>query len=238
MGSPADEAGRNDNETQHEVILTRPFYIQTTPVTLKQWRSFTRRSGYRSDAEQRGGAWVWTGREWQKRPGLYWQSPGFGQTDQHPVVCISWNDVQAMIEWLNRQEGREYRLPTEAQWEYACRAGTNERFGFDPPGASLDQYAWYWHSADKKTHPVAQKKANAWNLYDMHGNVWEWCQDWYGDYPRNAQTDPQGPTSGAHRIWRGGSWSSSADNCRAAKRRWAEPAFRYFGLGFRLVLIP
>jgi len=155
---------------------------------------------------------------------------------------VSWNDCQEFIRRLNNKEGvNKYRLPTEAEWEYACRAGSNTAFanggitetgcGHDP---NLDAMGWYCGNSGSKTHPVAQKKPNAWGLYDMHGNVWEWCQDWYGDYPRGHVTDPAGPSSGSLRVNRGGGWSSNAGFCRSAFRDCYSPGFRYGYLGFRL----
>ncbi|MBQ4142723.1 MAG: formylglycine-generating enzyme family protein, partial [Thermoguttaceae bacterium] len=121
-------------------------------------------------------------------------------------------------------------LPTEAQWEYACRAGTTGAYAGD-----LGEMGWYGSSGGG-THPVGQKKPNAWGLYDMHGNVWEWCQDWYGSYTTSPTSDPTGPNSGSYRVFRGGSWYSGAQFCRSAYRDWSAPDFRYVNLGFRLVL--
>jgi len=221
------------------------FYIQTTQVTVGQWRQFAKDAGYKSEAETGGGAYIWTGSEWKKQKGIYWDKPGFAQIDSHPVTCVSWNDAQKLIEWLSKKEGKVYRLPTEAEWEYACRAGTTTPFAFGNclstneanyngnyplQGCPKGEYRG-------KTIPVASLKANAWGLYDMHGNVWEWCEDWYGDYPTGSVVNPAGPNSGADRVLRGGSWSSIAKYCRSAYRsRLFAPGDRLGSAGFRLVL--
>ena len=146
-----------------------------------------------------------------------------------PVESISWDDCQAFC----RKAGRGMRLPTEAEWEYACRAGT--------PGAGagdLTRMAWHSDNSGNTTHPVGQKQANAWGLYDMHGNVWEWCSDWYGSYPTGAVTDPHGASSGSSRVSRGGGWRSGAGFYRSALRDYGDPSFRHDGLGFRVAFAP
>jgi formylglycine-generating enzyme required for sulfatase activity len=246
MGSPSDEPGRDSDEgPRHQVTLTKGYYLQTTEVTVGQWRAFIRDTGYRTEAETGGGAWVWTGSTWEKKAGYYWDKPGFSQTDSHPLTCVSWNDVQKFMEWLSRKEGHRYRLPTEAEWEYAARAGSATAFangpiretgcGHDP---NLAVMGWYCGNAGNKTHPVAQKQPNAWGLYDMHGNVWEWCADWFGNYPSSAVTDPTGPSSGSFRVYRGGSWGNGAQYCRSANRGNGSPVSRSGNLGFRLARTP
>ncbi|MDA7878546.1 formylglycine-generating enzyme family protein, partial [bacterium] len=132
--------------------------------------------------------------------------------------------------------GNVYRLPTEAEWEYACRAGTTTMYSFGDDESELKQYGWFFDNPDSKTHPVGSKQPNAWGLYDMHGNVEEWCQDRCGDYPRGSVTDPSGGTSGSVRMIRGGSWCRTAKGCRSAKRYGSRPSARYYGSGFRVVL--
>ncbi len=213
MGSPTDELGRNDDETQHEVTLTKDFYLQTTEVTQGQWKA------------------------------VMGQNPSHFSDcgDDCPVEQVSWDDVQEFIEKLNEMEGTDtYRLPTEAEWEYACRAGSTTAFAngeitnteYDDP--NLDQIGWYGGNSDNKTHPVAQKEPNDWGLYDMHGNVWEWCQDRDGDYPIGQVTDPTGPSSGTYRMFRGGGWNYYAWNCRSAFRGRDDPGFRGDRSGFRV----
>jgi formylglycine-generating enzyme required for sulfatase activity len=148
-----------------------------------------------------------------------------------PVENVSWNDVQEFIRKLNSKSTKyNYRLPTEAEWEYACRAGTTGDYA-----GNLDSMGWYESNSGSKTHPVGQKQANGWGIYDMHGNVWEWCQDWYGDYSSNNQTDPQGAGSGSSRVFRGGSWYFPAEYCRSAYRNYFVPVYRLINVGFRLL---
>jgi len=242
MGSPSDESGRGNDERQHRVTLSKGFYMQTTEVTVGQWRAFIQDTGFRTDAETKGGAYIWTGEKWELKAGYYWDNPGFSQGEDNPVTCLSWNDVQEFIRWLSRKEGKSYRLPTEAEWEYACRAGSTTAFanggitellcGYDP---NLDAMGWYCGNSGKKTHPVAQKNPNAWGLYDMHGNVYEWCQDWCEkDYPSGHVTNPKGPSSGKYRVLRGGGWGNDARNCRSAFRGGDRPDYRYGYVGFRV----
>jgi len=207
MGSPGADVGREDDEVQHEVTITRAFYLQTTPVTQGQWARVmgNNPSRFKDDG------------------------------DKCPVEKIRWDEAQTFIEKLNEMEGTDkYRLPTEAEWEYACRAGSAERFCSGDDEGKLGEYAWYRGNSGKRTHPVGNKKANAWGLYDMHGNVWEWCQDCYGDYPAGPVTDPKGSPSCEFRVSRGGSWFDNASDIRSAHRGWGWPSNRVNNLGFRL----
>jgi len=149
-----------------------------------------------------------------------------------PVEQMSWDDCQQFLTKLNVQaRGLGARLPTEAEWEYACRAGTQTPYA----GASLDALGWYGDNSGNQTHAVKQKSANAWGLFDMHGNVWEWCSDWYDNYAPGVVSDPIGPASGSYRVYRGGGWSDFARNCRSANRDRSEPGYRNYGyFGFRL----
>ncbi len=247
MGSPDSEQGRQDDEYQHLVELTREFYLQATEVTVGQWRSFAEGREYETEAERQGWAWIWDGRRWGKKYGYYWDRPGFDQNDDQPVTCVSWNDAQKFIEWLNQSDDQgAYRLPTEAEWEYAARAGSETAFangdisepkcGFD---ANLNLMGWYCGNADSKSYSVGLKQANEWGLYDMHGNVWEWCQDWYAnEYPTDSAADPKGPSSGPGRVVRGGGWDYTARRCRSAFRSREWPSDRFNYLGFRVALSP
>ena len=153
-----------------------------------------------------------------------------------PVERVSWEDTQGFIRKLNMREGRaRYRLPTEAEWEYACRAGSQTSYSFGDAPPQLDAYGWYADNSGEMTHPVGQRKPNTWGLYDMHGNVWEWVQDWYGAYAPEPVTDPQGPASGSERVFRGGSWVNPAMGCRSAFRYRLAPGRRFDYLGFRLL---
>ncbi len=231
-----------DEHPQHRVTISKPFYIQTTEVTVGQWRSFTSQTGYKTEAETGGGAYVWTGSKWEKKEGVYWDNPGFEQSDKNPVTCVSWNDVQAFLKWLNSKEGKTNRLPTEAEWEYAARAGTKTPF-YTGDCLSTDQanYDGNYPGKEcskgtfrKKTTPVGTFSPNPWGLYDMHGNVYEWVQDWYGDYPSGSVTDPSGPSSGSLRVDRGGGWYYGARLCRSATHFRDTPGLGFGDLGFRL----
>ena len=158
---------------------------------------------------------------------------GWGR-DRRPVIKVSWEDANAYCRWLTEQTGREYRLPTEAEWEYACRAGSTGDWCFGDDEAQLKDYAWYGENSGNETHPVGEKKPNAFGLYDVHGNVWEWCQDWYGKYTGEPQTNPVGPANGDYRVLRGGSWLYDAVLTRCALRDGSWPVRRDSLVGFRL----
>ncbi|MDO4629045.1 MAG: formylglycine-generating enzyme family protein, partial [Planctomycetia bacterium] len=226
MGSPESETDRSSDETQHRVTLTRGFWMLETEVTVGMFKSFVNATGYESKGNTPFG---WTRSIWNQDSKYSWRSPGFSQTDSHPVTCVSWADAQAFCKWLTGKVGITISLPSEAQWEYACRAGTTGKYA-----GNLDSMAWYYGNSSNRPHPVGTKQANAWGLYDMHGNVWEWCQDWYGNYPTNSVTDPTGPTSGSDRVYRGGSWDSYAEGCRSAYRSDYSPEYRNSSLGFRV----
>jgi len=251
MGSPSSESSQHNDERQHQVTLTKGFYMQTTEVTVGQWRIFVQDSGYKSEAETGGGIYNWNGKEWEKKKGYYWDNPGFSQNDSHPVTCVSWNDANAFIKWINRKEGNIYRLPTEAEWEYSARAGSKAaRFWGNDENkacsyanvadrtAKREWSGWIIHNCDDGyvyTSPVGSFKSNSFGLYDILGNAWEWCQDWYGDYPSSAVTNPTGPSSGLFRVDRGGCWGDAPMDCRSARRDMSNPDYRVFGMGFRLV---
>ena len=160
---------------------------------------------------------------------------------QNPVETVSWADAVEFCRKLSampaeKTAGHVYRLPTEAEWEYACRSGTTTAYGFGDDASRLGDYGWFGGNSDSSTHPVGEKKPNAWGLYDMHGNVWEWCQDWYGEYPSGSATDPTGATSGSIRVSRGGMLGHIARYCRSAYRNWFTPESRdRYVLGFRVL---
>jgi formylglycine-generating enzyme required for sulfatase activity len=162
------------------------------------------------------------------------ENPSRFKGDDRPVENVSWEDAQQFIQKLNEREGKEAcRLPTEAEWEYAARAGTTTLYSFDDKKSQLSDYAWYGGNSGSATHPVGEKKPNRWGLYDMHGNVCEWVQDWYDSYTAEAVRDPIGPTTGALRVFRGGGWYSPALYARSASRNGFHPGYRYGVLGFR-----
>lgn len=264
MGSPPNEKGRDKDEKQHRVTLTKGFYLGKTEVTVGQFRKFITATAYKTDADKNAGGVNGCNaminadgkRKWGWKPGSNWQSPGFKQSDDMPVVCVSWNDTQAYIRWLSSETGQTYRLPTEAEWEYAARADSrSSRFWGDDPKKACryanvaDQsedgdFSWdskhecsdgYYYSS-----PIGNFKPNNFVLYDMIGNVWEWCHDWYDkDYYSNSpSTDPAGPNTGSGRVIRGGGWYDFAGNCRSANRVRGTPDGRSVSGGFRLVLFP
>ena len=168
-----------------------------------------------------------------------WRSPGFSQDDNQPAVCVSWNDTQAYTKWFSRKGGKSSRLPTEAEWEYAARSGgKREKFAGTSNESGLGDYAWYSANSGDRTHSVGEKTPNGLGLYDMTGNAWEWCQDWYGEkyYAESPRDNPRGPSSGQYRVLRGGSWGTSPESVRAAYRLRTLPADRNNFSGFRLSL--
>ncbi|HXP63166.1 MAG TPA: formylglycine-generating enzyme family protein [Dongiaceae bacterium] len=221
---------------RHGVRLTRGFWLGSCPVLNEQFEIFVKATGYRTEAEREGWGLGYDGKigHSNKVNGLAWQHPGHRIQARQPVVMVSWNDAQAYIRWLNGGGEEGYRLPTEAEWECACRAGSASAYSFGDDASRLGEYAWFAQNAGYVTHPAGQKKPNPWGLYDMHGNVWEWCQDWMGDYPSGSVVDPKGPASGQYRVLRGGSWHSPAVYCRSANRRTYGPDSRNISLGFRL----
>lgn len=235
MGSPEDEKNRDNSETQHGVKLTKGFWMMETEVTLGMFKAFVSDTGYESKGDTPYGGWsesVWKYDVLKQDPKYSWRNPGFSQDDNHPVTCVSWDDAAAFCKWLSKKTGQNITLPTEAQWEYACRAGTTWAYA----GDCFDM-AWYYDNSGNKTHPVGTKKPNAWGLYDMHGNVMEWCQDWYvSDYVAFFITDPTGPENGSSRVIRGGCWARDARDCRSASRGCRVPGYRGGDLGFRVVL--
>ena len=195
-----------DSRPVHTVRISQPFYLGKYPVTQFQWEAVMGNN----PSEFKGGG--------------------------RPVETVSWETVQEFIWQLNEKEGvSSYRLPTEAEWEYAARAGSTTAYSFGDNKSQLGEYAWYDANSGRETHPVGQLKPNEWGLYDMHGNVWEWVQDWYVKYPTGPLTDPQGPSTGSNRVLRGGSWGNGAQDCRSANRGGDTPGYRAGILGIRLL---
>jgi uncharacterized protein (TIGR02996 family) len=242
MGSPVEESQRYDNEQRHRVTLTHPFSLGVYPVTVGQFDRFVTATGYKTEAEKGGGAYGYAGRHnWTRDTSINWRSPGFPQTEYHPVVCVSWNDAQAMVAWLNQADpaalSLAYTLPTEAQWEHACRAGAETAFWWGEDASLLGGFAWVRGNSEQTTHRVQTKKPNPWGLWHTHGHVWEWCTDWYGDYSDSAEQDPLGASRGSQRVCRGGSWLDGASCCRAAYRGYNSPGERRAHDGFRLAAL-
>jgi len=220
MGSPASEADRSDGETQHQVTLSHGFWMLETPVTQGMWET------------------------------VMGANPShFKGSKKLPVESVSWDDCQGFIQKLNglniAPSGFKFSLPTESQWEYACRAGTTTPYHFggvlNGDKANCNGNYPYGTSTKgkylKRTSEVGSYPSNAWGLLDMHGNVCEWCLDWYGDYPSGAVTDPVGSSTGSNRVIRGGCWGHDAQNCRSARRGDGDPARRNNGIGLRLSLV-
>lgn len=219
MGSPATEPGRSSNETQHQVTLTQDFYMMTTEVTQGQWQA------------------------------VMGSNPSYHVNcgSNCPVEMVSWDDIQTFITAMNASEEGTYRLPTEAEWEYAARAGSTTAFSngaliVDPNSCELDPnldlMGWYCGNSNYAPHPVAQKKSNRWGIFDMHGNVWEFVNDWYGDYPMSSVTDPVGLSVGSRRVIRGGGYDDIVSRSRSAYRFKYPPYLQSGGISFRLVFSP
>ena len=210
MGCTSEQGSEcdDDEKTTHQVTLD-DFYIGKYEVTQTQWRSVM---------------------------GSDPQNLNFKGCDQCPVEGVSWEDIQDFLKKLNAKTGKKYRLPTEAEWEYAARGGNQNR-GYKYVGSNtFYEVLWYDPNSGSKTYPVGGKKSNELGLYDMNGNVWEWCQDWYGAYSSNKQTNPEGPSSGSSRVLRGGGWSIDPGDFRVSNRTFSKPSNRDGYLGFRLGL--
>ena len=208
------EKGEADEKPLHDVTITKPFYMGVYEVTQAQWMA------------------------------IMGDNPSYLKGNDLPVESVTWDDAQKFAAKLKTKlaQSLRCRLPTEAEWEYACRAGSKTAYCFGDDETSLAEYAWYQANSGNKPHPVGQKKPNAWGLYDMHGNIWEWCEDWHADgfYAESPREDPKGPSSGRDRVMRGGSWSDNANEARSANRSWYLPTVRFFSNnnGFRVVLAP
>jgi formylglycine-generating enzyme len=244
MGSAAEEPSRDGDETLHEVRLTRGFFLGAHPVTRGQFGSFVRAARYVTEAEG-GGLHRGPSAEWKLDPWCNWRRPGFAQDDDHPAVCISWNDAQAFCAWLAGEKSLSKgicRLPTEAQWEWACRAWTTTAYWcgdqLSPSQANFNTAAPKGLDVSREgTTPVWTFPPNPWGLHDMHGNLWEWCLDWYGPYGEAEIEDPKGPTSGRCRVLRGGSWRNQDRFLRSAARNQLAPSGRDRDGGFRVCLL-
>ena len=256
-----------DEQPVHRVHITHAFWMGQYEVTVGQFKKFIEASGYVPESMADGtGGYGWRadydpattkrGDAFEGRDPRYsWRDPGFVQADDHPVVNATWNDAQALAAWLSKTEARHYRLPTEAEWEYACRAGTRTRYSSGDDPASLLRVANVFDASSAKrwpqwqpmalqsddgypfTAPVGSFAPNEWGLYDMHGNAWEWVADWYGDdyYAHSPTDDPQGPATGNVRVRRGGSWHTWPFYARSSFRNWNTPDTRYTLVGMRLV---
>jgi formylglycine-generating enzyme required for sulfatase activity len=220
MGSPETEKGRHENETQREVTISKDYYLGVYEVTQAKYEKVM-----------------------GKNPSHFQGAIVGNENADLPVENVSWDDAVEFCKKLSelpdeKKAGRVYRLPTKAEWEYACRAGSKTAYSFDDEEGLLPEYGWFNHNSSNRTHTVGLLEPNAWGLYDMHGNVWEWCSDWHEEYPKGAVSDPTGPKRGSLRVYRGGSWGYEAAYCRSALRVWGRPSFRGDVIGFRVALSP
>ena len=241
----------NDELPRHEVCVDG-FWMAKTEVTRGQFKQFIKETGYRTDADKKGNAYIFnkeTDWKWKELPGYNWEKTGYSQDDAHPVVCVSWNDAKEFIKWLSTKTGQNFALPTEAQWAYAARGGTDfMRFW----GTNVAEACKYANVADKDnwitsfpcsdgyeyTSPVGKYKPNPFGLYDMLGNVWEWCEDVYDKnaYSRHVRNNPVITSGGNSRVSRGGSWNNDPRCVRAANRGRSSAGIRNSFIGFRLCL--
>jgi formylglycine-generating enzyme required for sulfatase activity len=208
MGSDEDKENVWVKESPIHSVELDGFWIASTPVTQSQYKAI-----------------------------MVGKNPSHFKGDDLPVECVSWHDSNEFCKKLSGKTVREYSLPTEAQWEFACRAGSKGSFCFGDSDQRLEHFAWFEKNSENKTHPVGQKRPNAWGLFDMHGNVWEWCADWYGEYEKGKCINPKGPEEGESKMLRGGSWSDRTVYCRSACRSCSHPDSRNSYLGFRVVFV-
>jgi len=251
MGATSEQESdaKSDEKPTHRVTLS-DYYIGKFEVTVGQFRVFINETNYRTDAEKEGWTWRWMNinNKWEKKKvnGINWMCDQDGNVlrsseDNYPVLYVSWNDAVEFCKWLSRKTGYNFRLPTEAEWEYAARGG-NKSKGYKYSGSNrINGVAWYGNvssnaTANGKPHPVGTKSKNEIGIYDMSGNVWEWCQDWYGNYNSDSQTNPNGALNGSDRVARGGSWDNAARRCRLSDRSGALPSNRNYNLGFRIAM--
>lgn len=241
---------------RHKVRLTQPFLMGTHEVTVGQFRTFVSRTGYKTVAERSpAGGFGWTAKGWQKHANFNWLNPGFPQSETHPVANVAWEDANEFCKWLSKLEGQKYRLPTEAEWEYACRAGTTTWFSSGDSDQELKkvanladqslrladpEFGWArpWNDGFPFTAPVGKFAPNAFGLHDMHGNAWEWCLDYYDPeyYSRSPATDPLCSESAPYHVFRGGGWDNYPGFCRSADRYSSHsPKLRTEWAGFRIV---
>lgn len=242
MGSPGDEPERFDREgPQHRVVIPRAFAVSRCAVTRGEFEAFVRDSGHSVD----GGAHIWNGKDWKLDTGASFRNPGFLQDDSHPVVCVNWDDAKAYVKWLSRKTGKDYRLLSEAEWEYAARAGTTTPFwwgkSISPDQANYDGNYTYAGGGNKgewrqKTVPALSFQPNPWGLYQAHGNVWEWVEDCWNENYNGAPTNGSAWTTGdcGRRVVRGGSWNNSPGDLRAAYRFGYFTGRRSLSSGFRV----
>jgi formylglycine-generating enzyme required for sulfatase activity len=239
QGSPPTEAKRGPDETLRRVILTRDYYLGNYPVTLAQFERFTDETHFGTEAERgSSGGFGWNGSALVQDQRYTWRSPGFAQTASQPVTIVTYDDALAFCDWLSQKTGRKFLLPTEAEWEYACRAGTTNAWHNGSDEARAREVAWFRPYAWNTTHPVGSLATNAWGLH-IGGNAYEWCRDWYAPYPPGPVTDPEQTNSHLsdkpRRVLRGGSWLRDVQYTRSAARYRASPGSRNADTTFRVM---
>ncbi len=242
-GSPDTERGRGADETPHDVTITRDFYMAEVPVLRGQFARFVDASGYRTESETgRSGGYGFDGRALAQRPDFNWRAPGFAQTDDHPAVIVTFGDATRFTAWASTQTGRRVRLPTEAEWELACRAGTTTAYYNGDDATAGRAAGWFRDGSGNGTRDPRGRAPNALGLHDMVGHVQQWTADWYAPYPTGSVTDPMQTTAGsppgepARRVLRGGSWLRSLDSGRCAARSRSTPGSRNADMGLRVVV--
>ncbi|MBF0278971.1 MAG: formylglycine-generating enzyme family protein [SAR324 cluster bacterium] len=246
-----NKKGHEDEQPVRLVHITKPFYISDHEVTVLEFAEFVESTGYKTEVEQREGCYFWTGKKFVQEKDKNWKNPGFSQQDDHPVVCVSWNDTQAFIEWKNQLHSNyQVRLCREAEWEYAAKGKSETPYFWGDETSKTCEYAnggdleyrekyplflaIKCNDGFANTGPVKSFQKNPFGLYDMSGNVLEWVQDWYGKYPDGEIDDPKGPFKGSRRVGRGGSWYNSADSLRSTHRVSNLPHVGGSIFGFRL----
>ena len=226
--------GRFPMAPDRQVTIRKPFQMAAHETTIAQFRAFVTDTGHRTDAEKSGmGVVKHVDGQMEFGPQFTWQNENIAGENDHPVGQLSWNDADAFCRWLTRKEGRTYRLPSQAEWEWACRAGSVTAYPFDGHQESLDDYAWHAGNSGDRSHPVGQKKPNPWGLHDMLGNMAEFCFDWEAPLPAGDAIDPTGPTSGDYRVIR--SLGFFDNNPTASSRGALSPGDSMNHLGFRVV---
>jgi formylglycine-generating enzyme required for sulfatase activity len=237
--SESDPNATEPEKPSHEVTISRSFYLGRTEVTVGQFRKFVDSTNYATISERDGwGGWGFDdNRNFVQAPQFSWRNTGFDQTDEHPVTNVAWGDARAFVEWLSKEEGRLIRLPTEAEWEYACRAGTTTIWSGTDDETNALESAWTSENSAKQAHAVAQKKPNAFGLFDMHGNIQEYCGDVYEEsfYVGSASKDPVNLNPQVFlKVLRGGAWWHPSLMARSASRDKIDPSKRFFCWGFRI----
>jgi formylglycine-generating enzyme len=237
------QMGSNENSAEKPIhsLTVSDFYIGKYEVTVAQFKNFIDATNYKTDADKENWSYVWNGSSWEKKNGVNWKCgiSGILRSENeysHPVVHVCWNDAQEFCKWTSEQTGKTTRLPTETEWEYVARGG-NKSNGYTYSGSnSLDVVAWYSSNSGNSTHQVGTKQPNELGIYDMSGNVWEWCNDWYDAnyYNISPAQNLQGPSNGQYRVLRGGSWNNLGYYCRVAYRYYFTPDYRDGDGGFRV----